>query len=107
MHGAMVRNWFKLALELTVGLVGILHSPPKNCKQVQTVCSTSGFAIFLGKRKHTAGKEGIGGRAQLHHKSGKAETWRNKKANKEETTEKQKAKNTMTETKKTKRNFNK
>lgn len=92
MHGAMVRNWFKLALELTVGLVGILHSPPKKCKQVQTVCSTSGFAIFLGKRKHTAGKEGIGGRAQLHHKSGKAETWRNKKANKEETTEKQKAK---------------
>ena len=92
MHGAMVRNWFTLALELTVGLVGILHSPPKKCKQVQTVCSTSGFAIFLGKRKHTAGKEGIGGRAQLHHISGKAETWRNKKANKEETTEKQKAK---------------
>ena len=61
-------------------------------EQVQTVCSTSGFAIFLGKRKHTAGKEGIGGRAQLHHISGKAETWRNKKANKEETTEKQKAK---------------
>lgn len=92
MHGAMVRNWFTLALELTVGLVGILHSPPKKCKQVQTVCSTSGFAIFLGKRKHTAGKEGIGGRAQLHHISGKAETWRTQKANKEETTEKQKAK---------------
>ena len=84
MHGTMVRNWFKLALELTVGLVGILHSPSKKCKQVQTVCSTSGFAIFLGKRKHTAGKEGIGGKAQLHHKHGKTETWRNKKANKEE-----------------------
>ena len=83
MHGTMVRNWFKLALELTVGLVGILHSPSKKCKQVQTVCSTSGFAIFLGKRKHTAGKEGIGGKAQLHHKRGKTETWRNKKANKE------------------------
>ena len=84
MHGTMVRNWFKLALELTVGLVGILHSPSKKCKQVQTVCSTSGFAIFLGKRKHTAGKEGIGGKAQLHHKRRKTETWRNKKANKEE-----------------------
>ena len=38
MHGAMVRNWFKLALELTVGLVGILHSPPKKCKQVYRQC---------------------------------------------------------------------
>ena len=92
MHGAMVRNWFKLALELTVGLVGILHSPPKKCKQVQTVCSTSGFAIFLGKHKHTAERRASAGGCSCIIKAEKQKRGETKRQTRRNKQKKQKAK---------------
>ena len=108
MHGAMVRNWFKLALELTVGLVGILYihhrknaNKYRQCVQQVVLPFSWANTNIQQKRRASAGGCSCIIKAEKQKRGEtKRQTRRNKQKNRRQ-------RSTMTETKKTKRNFNK